>query len=275
MDDATSDVTGYRLQRENAQSPLRERLSALWAQRRWRWLSYAVGVLLAGLFLFWLLFARGLPDAKSLLDYQPPLPTVVRDINGQPVHSFARERRVQLQYSDFPPMLVNAYLAAEDKTFFSHHGVDLPGFAAAVFDYASKLGSGQRARGGSTITQQVVKNLFLWQSRSWVRKGLEVPLALWTDLVLSKRRILELYLNVAEWGPNGEFGVEAGAERAFGHSAHRLGHTRAALLAAMLPNPHDRDARRPGPGLRRLARLYVVRAARSGAAATACLRNHH
>ena len=69
-------------------------------------------------------------------------------------------------------------------------------------------------RGGSTITQQVAKNLFLWQGRSWLRKGLEFPLALWIDLVLSKRRILEIYLNIAEWGPNGEFGVEAGSRYA-------------------------------------------------------------
>ena len=112
-------------------------------------------------------------------------------------------------------------------------------------------------RGASTITQQVAKNLFLWPGHSVARKALEFPLALWIDLVLSKRRILEIYLNVAEWGPNGEFGVEAGAQRAFGKSARSLTRYQAALLAAMLPNPHDRDARRPGPGLRRLAGLYV------------------
>ena len=77
-------------------------------------------------------------------------------------------------------------------------------------------------RGGSTITQQVAKNLFLWPGRSWLRKALEFPLALWIDLVLSKRRILEIYLNIAEWGPNGEFGVEAGSRYAFGKSARDL-----------------------------------------------------
>ena len=76
-------------------------------------------------------------------------------------------------------------------------------------------------RGGSTITQQVAKNLFLWRGRSFVRKALEFPLALWIDLVLSKRRVLEIYLNIAEWGPDGEFGAEAGARRAFGRSAER------------------------------------------------------
>ncbi len=96
-----------------------------------------------------------------------------------------------------------------------------------------------------------------------MRKALEFPLAMWIDLVLSKRRILEIYLNIAEWGPNGEFGVEAGSRYAFGASARDLSAYRAALLAAVLPNPADRNAHKPGPGLRRLAGLYVARAARS------------
>ena len=196
---------------------------------------------------------------------------------GQPVSTVMLWRRmndervlrswVSLAYVD--PDLVRSVVVAEDGRFCEHNGIDFTQIQDAIQD-ADSL---EDVRGGSTITQQVAKNLFLWQGRSWLRKALEAPLALWIDLVLSKRRILELYLNVAEWGPNGEFGVEAGAERAFHRNAHRLGPTQAALLAAMLPNPHDRDARRPGPGLRRLARLYVVRAARSGRTATACLRH--
>ena len=127
------------------------------------------------------------------------------------------------------------------------------------------------ARGGSTITQQVAKNLFLWPGRSFVRKALEFPLALWIDLVLSKRRILEIYLNIAEWGPNGEFGVEAGSRNAFGKPARDLSHYQAALLAAALPNPMTRNAHAPGPGLRRLAGLYVGRSAQAPGAA-ACVR---
>ena len=126
-------------------------------------------------------------------------------------------------------------------------------------------------RGGSTITQQVAKNLFLWPGRSYVRKALEVPLAAWIDVVLSKRRILEIYLNVAELGPNGEFGAEAGARRAFGRSARDLSSYQAALLAASLPNPVTRNARSPGPGLRRLAGLYVARAAQLENAANCVL----
>ncbi len=197
---------------------------------------------------------------------------------GQPVSTEMLWRRMNgkrvarswVPLASVDPDLARAVIVAEDGRFCEHYGLDFTQIQDAIQD-ADSL---EDVRGGSTITQQVAKNLFLWQSRSWVRKALEAPLALWIDLVLPKRRILELYLNVAEWGPNGEFGVQAGAERAFHTTARRLSHTQAALLAAMLPNPHDRDARRPGRGLRRLARLYVVRSARAGAAATACLRRH-
>src|SRR5262249_51516659 len=107
-----------------------------------------------------------------------------------------------------------------------------------------------------------------WNSRSFIRKGLELPLAVWIDLVLPKARILEIYLNIAEWGPDGEFGAEAGARRAFRLSARSLSPGQAALMATMLPNPSERDARQPGPGLRRLAGVYETRA---GVANTACL----
>jgi monofunctional biosynthetic peptidoglycan transglycosylase len=119
---------------------------------------------------------------------------------------------------------------------------------------------GEVTRGGSTITQQVAKNLFLWQGRSVVRKALEFPLALWIDLVLPKHRILEIYLNIAELGPSGQFGAQAGATYAFGHPASSLSPREAALLAASLPNPVKRSARNPGPGMRRLAGIYMARA---------------
>jgi monofunctional biosynthetic peptidoglycan transglycosylase len=106
----------------------------------------------------------------------------------------------------------------------------------------------------------VAKNLFLWPGRSFVRKALELPLALWIDAVLPKQRILELYLNVAELGPSGQFGAEAGSAYAFGHSAANLSPREAALLAAILPNPVKRSARNPGPGVRRLMGTYMVRA---------------
>lgn len=181
--------------------------------------------------------------------------------------SGARVERHYVPITRMSPSLPLAVIIAEDGRFCSHHGVDFAEIREALAE-ADDIGE---MRGGSTITQQVVKNLFLWSGHSLVRKVLEFPLALWTDLVLPKRRILEIYLNIAEWGPNGEFGSEAGAERAFGKPARDLSRYQAALLAATLPNPVERNARQPGPGLRRLAGLYDARAARAPMAA-ACVR---
>ena len=180
-----------------------------------------------------------------------------------------RVERIYVSLSHISPNLPLAVIVAEDGRFCSHHGVDLAGIREAI-NQADDI---EEVRGGSTLTQQVAKNLFLWGGRSYVRKVLEFPLALWIDFILPKRRIMEIYLNIAEWGPNGEFGVEAGARRAFGKPARELSGYQAALLAATLPNPHDRDARRPGPGLRRLAGLYVGRSEQAGGYA-ACLRTH-
>lgn len=152
--------------------------------------------------------------------------------------------------------LPRSVVAAEDAKFCFHHGIDWN----SVRDIIEDAQDGEVARGGSTITQQVAKNLFLWPGRSVVRKALEFPLAMWIDLVLSKKRILELYLNVAELGPDGEFGAEAGANYAFGRPAAALSAREAALLASILPNPVTRSARKPGPGVRRMAGTYVVRA---------------
>jgi monofunctional biosynthetic peptidoglycan transglycosylase len=158
------------------------------------------------------------------------------------------------------PVLVRSVIASEDGRFCTHHGVDWVELQAAMDD-ADDIAD---ARGGSTITQQTAKNLFLWGGRSFVRKALEFPLALWIDLVLPKRRVMEIYLNVAEWGPNGEFGVEAGARNAFGRPASQVTAGEAALLAAMLPNPKRRSAKAPRPGVRRIAGIIQARAVRSG-----------
>jgi monofunctional biosynthetic peptidoglycan transglycosylase len=154
------------------------------------------------------------------------------------------------------PSLPRSVVASEDAKFCSHHGIDW-GALREVIDDAE---DGEVSRGGSTVTQQVAKNLFLWQGRSFVRKALEFPLALWIEVVLPKPRILEIYLNIAELGPTGQFGAQAGATYAFGHGASSLSPREAALLAAILPNPVRRSARNPGPGVRRLAGIYVARA---------------
>jgi monofunctional biosynthetic peptidoglycan transglycosylase len=154
------------------------------------------------------------------------------------------------------PYLPRSVVAAEDAKFCVHHGIDWD----ALNDVIEDAEEGEVTRGGSTITQQVAKNLFLWQGRSFVRKALEFPLALWIDFVLPKPRILEIYLNIAELGPSGQFGADAGAEYAFGRPASKLSPHQAALLASILPNPVKRSARNPGPGVRRLAGTYVARA---------------
>jgi monofunctional biosynthetic peptidoglycan transglycosylase len=170
----------------------------------------------------------------------------------------ARVVRIWMPIDRIAPALPMAVIAAEDARFCTHYGIDLHELREAIED-ADDMSD---VRGGSTITQQLAKNLFLWPGRSYVRKALEFPLALWLDLVLSKRRLMEIYLNIVEWGPNGEFGAEAAARRAFNRSAKDVTLREAALLAATLPNPARRDARAPGPGLRRLSGIYQARAVR-------------
>ena len=174
----------------------------------------------------------------------------------------ARVERTWVPFSAIAPALPRSVIAAEDGRYCVHHGIDFGELRAAI-EEADDL---SEMRGGSTISQQTVKNLFLWQGRSVVRKALEFPLAIWVDLVLGKRRVMEIYLNIAEWGPNGEFGAEAAARRAFGKSARDLNTREAALLASILPNPQRRDAARPSAGVRRLAAIYESRAARSASA---------
>ena len=173
-----------------------------------------------------------------------------RTITGAPVS------RQWIDLAATSPSLLRSVVASEDAKFCKHHGVDWDALREVIDDAED----GEVSRGGSTITQQVVKNLFLWQSRSVVRKALEIPLAMWVDLVLPKPRILEIYLNIAELGPSGQFGAQAGSLYAFGHGASALTPREAGLLAAILPNPHRRSARNPAPGVRRLAGIYMARA---------------
>jgi monofunctional glycosyltransferase len=164
--------------------------------------------------------------------------------------------RQWIDFGAISPSLPRSVVAAEDAKFCSHHGIDWD----ALRDVIDDAEDGEVTRGGSTITQQVAKNLFLWPGRSVVRKALEFPLALWIDFVLPKQRILEIYLNIAELGPSGQFGAQAGSAYAFGRPASALAPREAALLAAILPNPVKRSARNPGPGVRRLAGTYTARA---------------
>jgi len=169
----------------------------------------------------------------------------------------ARVERVALPLDRIAPALRLAVIVAEDGSFCRNHGIDL-GAMREAFEQAGDM---EEARGASTITQQTAKNLFLWSGHSFVRKALEIPLAIWINLVLPKRRILEIYLNIAEWGPNGQFGAETAARWAFGKPARDLTAREAAELTAILPNPVRRSARTPSALVRRLAGLYERRAA--------------
>ena len=213
-----------------------------WAHsRKLRVTSYIAGLAVIALVLAWATLARNLPDAETLLEYETPLPSVVRGIDGEIVHIYARERRVQLQYVDFPQTLIESFLAAEDKTFFSHGGVDITGTLNAAIDYATKFGSGERAVGGSTITQQVAKNLLLGDEYSVTRKLKEMILATRIEDVLSKPEILELYLNEIPLGRR-SFGVQAAARAYFDKDVGELELHEMAFLA-ILPKAPERYGR--------------------------------
>lgn len=151
------------------------------------------------------------------------------------------------------PNLARAAMAAEDARFCEHHGFDLDAIEAALH----KNERGGQLVGGSTITQQVAKNVFLWHARSWVRKGLEAGFTVLIELLWPKRRILEAYLNVAEFAP-GIFGAEAAAQHHFGRPARALTLTQAARLAAVLPGPKTRSAARPSTFVQRRARSIAI-----------------
>ncbi|MEW4447871.1 transglycosylase domain-containing protein [Qipengyuania sp. JC766] len=217
-------------------------LASVWRERRlFRWATYLLAVMLAFLLAGYIAVTRDLPDAEALLDYQPSLPTTVRGVDGEIVHSYARERRVQLQFDDFPEPLINAFLAAEDKTFFSHGGIDAGGLVGAVTDYVSKMGSDERAVGGSTITQQVAKNILLTNEYSITRKLREMVLARRIEGVLSKQEILELYLNEIPLGRR-SYGVQAASRTYFDKDVGDLELHEAAFLAT-LPKAPERYSR--------------------------------
>jgi monofunctional biosynthetic peptidoglycan transglycosylase len=150
--------------------------------------------------------------------------------------------------NDISPHLVNAAIAAEDARFCSHHGFDMEAIEKALDHNAE----GGRIRGGSTISQQTAKNVFLWPSRDWIRKGLEAGYTVMIETVWSKRRIMEVYLNVVEWAP-GVYGAQAASRRWFGKDADELTAREAARLAAILPSPRRYKAASPGPYVRRRA----------------------
>jgi penicillin-binding protein 1A len=207
-------------------------------KRRWvRWLAILAAIPMLLYAILWFIFARDLPSAEALQNYEPVLPTYVRDVNGAPVQSFARERRVQLAYEEYPVALVNAFIAAEDRTFFDHPGVDLPGIVTAMF---TNITSDGRPVGASTITQQVAKNLFLTNEVSYSRKIRELFLARRLESALSKEEILELYLNQIFLGRNA-YGVQAAARAYFNKDVAQLTIAECAFLAILPKSPSNYD----------------------------------
>jgi penicillin-binding protein 1A len=219
---------------------VRERIDPWWEHkwvRRGTWTFAGLFSLFAAI---WIYFASGLPSSESLLAYQPPLPTKVRGYDGTPVQTFARERRVELSYDEYPPLVVHAFISAEDKGFFSHHGIDIPGLIGAVADYATKSVTGGRAKGGSTITQQVAKYLLKDSSYNVGRKIREAILAFRLEATLSKQQILELYLNSIFLGRNA-YGVQAASRAYFDKDVNELTLPEAAYLAVLPKAPANYD----------------------------------
>ncbi|MEX6508240.1 monofunctional biosynthetic peptidoglycan transglycosylase [Jiella sp. M17.18] len=175
-------------------------------------------------------------------------------VTGQPA------KRDWVPIEDVAPVLLHSVIMSEDGQFCRHHGVDWGEMRAVV----RQALAGKETRGASTITMQTVKNLFLWNDRSFLRKGIELPLALYFDFVLSKRRIMEIYVNIAEWD-RGIYGIEAASEHYFHKHAAQLTPRQAALIAVTLPAPDARNPARPSGELNRLARRIERMAKHSGA----------
>ena len=194
----------------------------------------------------------------------PPTPTILM------LQQAAKGQGMDYRWrglNDISPHLVNAAIAAEDARFCSHHGFDMEAIEKALDHNAE----GGRIRGGSTISQQTAKNVFLWPSRDWVRKGLEAGYTVMIETVWSKRRIMEVYLNVVEWGP-GVYGAQAGSRHWFGKDADELTAREAARLAAILPSPRRYKAASPGPYVRRRAgRIQAAMGTVRGDGLNACV----
>jgi len=183
--------------------------------------------------VIWGLFALVLLFASLLLLFRyvnPPTSAFI--VSYSLAHPHQEVQQQWVRFSEISPWMPLAVVASEDQRFPDHWGIDFAAIRKALAEYRA----GDGLRGASTITQQTAKNLFLWNGRSFVRKTLEAGLALAVDGLWPKRRILEVYLNIAEFGP-GIYGVEAASRAYFGIPARQLSAAQAARLAAVLPNP--------------------------------------
>jgi penicillin-binding protein 1A len=183
-------------------------------------------------------YSQGLPDYSQLQDYEPPVMTRVHAADGSLLAEYAKERRLYLPIQAVPALVKNAFIAAEDKNFYEHPGVDVYGIARAAVLYVEKYGSNRRPQGASTITQQVAKNFLLTNEVSFDRKIKEALLALKIERTYSKDKILELYLNQIYLG-FGAYGVAAASLLYFDKSVHELTLQEAAFLAALPKGPNN------------------------------------
>lgn len=212
-----------------------------------RYAAYAAAIYLALILLLIVLFRFVNPPGSMLM--------LSKRLGGTAI------ARTWVPFEAISPALVRAVIVSEDSRFCEHSGIDLQAMRLAL----EEAGNGT-PRGASTISMQVTKNLFLWNAKSYLRKVVEIPLTLIMEIVWPKERIVEVYLNIAEWGP-GVFGAEAAARHHFGKSASKLSGREAALLAAALPNPHVRVAGKPGPRTSRMARVIQTRVRAFGSVA--------
>ena len=181
-------------------------------------------------------YGRDLPDYRALKDYEPPVVTRIYAGDGRLLEEYAQERRVFVPIESIPDVVKYAFISAEDKNYFSHNGIDYLAIMRAMATNVRNFGSGRRPVGASTITQQVAKNLWLSGERTIARKLQEAYLTWRLEAVHTKRRIIEIYLNLASWGP-GTRGIRAASKRYFGAEPAELATVEVALLAAILPNP--------------------------------------
>jgi monofunctional glycosyltransferase len=210
------------------------------------------------LFLLFLVVTVALPVGLVAI-YRFIDPPITWTMTGRMLSGESLSRR-PVNIARISPNLVHAVIAAEDNRFCEHNGFDFEAIQDAL-EYNERQedrGTGRR-RGASTISQQTAKNLILWQGGGWFRKGLETYLTVLIEAIWPKRRIMEAYLNAAEWG-DGAFGAEAAGQVHFGKSAADLTRREAARLAAVLPSPRRWDAGEPGPYVRGRARTLQGRA---------------
>lgn len=221
-----------------------QRLEAFWTRRiAWqRWVMGIAGTLLAWPVVMTLVYGVLSPPISNLM--------IARLFTGNGLH------KQWVDLDQMSPNLVRAVLSSEDARFCLHHGVDWVEFQDAMS--GGEDGEGP-TRGASTISMQTAKNLFLWDGHAAiVRKVLEMPMAYWMDFVWTKRRMIEVYLNIVEWAP-GVYGAEAAAQLHFRKSAARLTKREAALLAAVLPNPIKRSAGKPSRRVQAIAARIQMR----------------